>query len=140
MVNAGRLGAARGGARDSISDLPKQLGADVAGVVDHGADFDVVGLRRIKDVVGLEAEATVALGQLVGALPDIRKIGQQTKCADQPRVLCLRLIGSKLAGRVAVYLDKVCACAVRNPIAASHAVLPQPARGPPRESPQAFLD
>ena len=63
--------------------------------MNHGANFDVVGLHSVKNQMRLKAESSIARHQFVNRLPDEWEICKKPERADQTRMIGLGLIGAE---------------------------------------------
>lgn len=73
----------------------------------NGTDFDVVGLHRVEDQMGLEAETSIAWSELVHLLANQREIGEESEGTDQAGVISFGLIFAKPAFGEVVDVDQV---------------------------------
>ena len=75
--------------------------------MNHGTNFDGVGLHSVKNQMRLKAESPIARCHFVNRLSDERKIGEKSERADQARMVGFGLIGAKFAFGEIVDVDQV---------------------------------
>ena len=85
----------------------EEIGLDLSGLVQNGADQDEVRLLGIEQCMCREAEATETGRDLVHGPTDAGKVGDQVERPLQPSVVGVGLIGSERFLSVIVNLDKV---------------------------------
>lgn len=82
-----------------MATLLKERRAQILANVDQRAYQNVIGLRSVENVVGLEAKTAVARSDLVDGCADAGKVGQKAKSALEACIVCVGLVDQTLLRR-----------------------------------------